>query len=524
MSSQRLTFFLILSVSCSLTGQQYIEANPFNLMFQEKAYFSKGEDHGSLVFRPLFKPRHNPGSNWTVILRSELFNNKGAPNLENTSDRWIGKGESLFTSLNISYSGRFIAFSLEPFHFKNENLDYQEPVRKGIYTRLNDARPHTDAPYVSSGVREAQFYLHYNWIGLGVSNANMWWGPGIHSSLNMTNNVPGFKHLMIGTLRDKRIRNVSVNFRYIFSEMDKKNIGEPYYTAIVFASTFHTDPVLTVGFSRTYISGGNQKTDYITKKDAMLLPFEALFLALKQTDPDDPESAVDIWDETLAGYVSASFPSSGLKVFIEYGRDDHAWNGKDLRKQPDHSGASVIGLRKYGLFGNKNMIAGIEYLNLIKSRFWTKRVPGTWYSKNVYDYSSYDGRHWGAHSGPDSDDFTIYLGYIGDKFSIIPAFNYERHGVIDNTAMVLERRPFLVHDPETGGYIPVIREELREKQVNIFPEVKFEFRLDIRYMFKNFRFNFYFEREFVDNLEFQGRERRGSVIWLGVERRFNFRF
>ena len=33
---------------------------------------------------------------------------------------------------------------------------------------------------------------------------------------------------------------------------------------------------------------------------------------------------------------------------------------------------------------------------------------------------------------------------MGENFSFIPAFNYERHGVIDNTALMFEERPFFV--------------------------------------------------------------------------------
>jgi hypothetical protein len=107
---------------------------------------------------------------------------------------------------------------------------------------------------------------------------------------------------------------------------------------------------------------------------------------------------------------------------------------------------------------------------------------------------------------------------MGKNFSIIPAFNYERHGVIDNTALILEKRPYLEYNPDTGRWVPVIREQWRERQVNIWPEVKFEFRLDVRITVKEFDFNFYYEDEVVDNLEFNWGERKGKVWWIGVER------
>jgi len=506
-----------------LQSQVYYEADPFRLLDYEKRYFVNSSSPASLIFRPSFQPM--PGTRnhrWSLTARAEYFENGTAPNLENSSVRWVGKGISRFRSLRLSYAGQYLSFVIEPYHFDNENLDYTVPVRKGIYKRMNDNRPREESPFVLSGVREFQFLFHLRGVGVGVSNANMWWGPGLHSSLQMSNNATGFRYFTFGSTREKRLKNWGVDLRYIFAPLDNKNAGTPYFSALLFSSTYYSNPQLTFGFSRSYLSGhgttGYSDWSYISMKDAMMLPYEELFLNEKQKDPDDPESAVDLWDEILVGYLVASFPASGLKIYVEYGRDDHAWDWDDFMRQPDHSGAGILGLRKYGLFGNENIVGGMEYTGLIKSKFWTKRVPGTWYSKEVYDYNSYDGRWWGAHSGPDSDDFYIYLGYMGEKFSIIPAFNYERHGVIDNTALVMEKRPYLVYDPDTGRWVAEIVEQWRERQVNIWPEVKMELRLDIRYRFKGFDFNFYYEDEVVDNLEFNWGERRGEVWWIGIER------
>ena len=516
------TFFFFLVFFSVLHSQVYYEADPFRLLSYEKSYFVNGSLPTSLFFRPSFQPMPGTQNNrWSLTARAEYFENDNAPNLENSSVRWIGKGVSRFRSLRLSYSGEFLSFSIEPYHFENENLDYDVPVRKALYSKLNDNRSHNEMPFISSGIREAQLFIHHDGIGIGISNANMWWGPGIHSSLQMTSNTVGFNYFSVGTIREKRISKLGIDLRYLFAPMDYGNSTESYFSALLFQISTYTEPVFRFGFSRSYLSGsGVWGVDwtYISMKDALLLPFEALFLESKQTDPDRPESSVDWWDELLVGYLEVSFPHSGLKVFVEYGRDDHAWDWDDFSRQPDHSGAGVFGLRKYGLFDRENLVGGLEYTTLIKSKFWTKRVPGSWYSKGLYAYSSYEGRHWGAHSGTDSDDFYIYFGYMGEKFSIIPAFNYERHGVIDNTALVMEKRPYLVYNPDTGRWEAEIVEQWRERQVNIWPEVKIEFRLDIRYNFKGFDFNLYYEDEVVDNLEFNWGERRGKVWWIGVER------
>ena len=49
-------------------------------------------------------------------------------------------------------------------------------------------------------------------------------------------------------------------------------------------------------------------------------------------------------------------------------------------------------------------------------------------------------------------------------------------------------------------------------------ETKIEFRLDLRYKYKAYKLNLYYEREVTMNLEFNDKSRKGSVLWVGVER------
>lgn len=488
-----------------LVGQVYVEADPMYLLSHEKLHFQTGITEPTLI-RPFFNLYTQSNNTWYMRWRSDLFVNNSAPNLENTSNLWVGKGLSLFSSLNVSYANRFVAFSIEPFIFYNQNQDYNEPVRfmsselskkrpqtaltdstVWKFSRLNDMRAHSEVPYKDVGFRETQLFLHYRYVGIGFSNTNLWWGPGFHSSLIMTNNTTGFPHVMMGTLRDFYIKNFSVNARYFFAELNKeKNAGQPYFTAIVFSATYHSEPVITIGFSRLFLSGGILTEETISLKEALLLPFKLLVKEKLVKDPTDPTSSGEEWDQTLAGYVNFTFPKSGLKIYLEYGQNDARWDWYDFRGNPEHAAASLIGFRKYGLFKNDNLVMGFEYTNLIKARFWFARKMPLWYGRYQFDYSSYDGRYFGAHSGPDSDDMTIYFGYLGDKFAIIPAFNYERHGVIAHP---------------------------------LWPETKFEYRLDCRYKYKGYQLSLYFEREFIENYEFKNHETKWStVIFLGIER------
>ena len=451
-----------------ITAQLILSADPYNLTIIEQEVYVENKDHLHLMLRPQVMK----GSNrWLLKVRSELFYNNGTPNLENMGSRWVGKGAGFFTGVNLSYSGKFVSFSLEPFYFTTQNKKVDDLNREGLFTRLNDVRDKGETPFVTSGLRGTQIYFNYQEFGFGFSNANMWWGPGLYTSLTMTNNTTGFPHIMIGTIREKRYRNIGFNFRYVFSQLNKTE-NNPYYTALLGTATFYTEPIITIGFNRNILSPKRWDGEKISKFNAATLLFR-------------PSINIEDIYQTLAAYFILDFPESGLKVFFELGTTDRWQDFTDFLNYPDHGIGSLFGFRQYGPFNKQNLVMGFEYARLLQSSFWERRPTPNWYGNPLFDYSSYDGRRWAAHSGSDSDDLYIYFGYQSDKWTFIPALNYERHGV-------LYTRP---------------------------AEVKMEVRLDFRYRWKDYRFNVFFEREWLEHAGFvPNKWRIGNVIWFGVER------
>ncbi|MAS78479.1 MAG: hypothetical protein CMG15_07580, partial [Candidatus Marinimicrobia bacterium] len=150
----------------------------------------------------------------------------------------------------------------------------------------------------------------------------------------------------------------------------------------------------------------------------------------------------------------------------------------ELRAHWDVSAAYLYGVRKKGLFGFKNIIFGVEYLDLIQRTFSDHRgTTASWFDEEIYKSNTYSGRRWSAHSGADSDDFYFFLGYQGRNWTILPAFNYERHGVV-------------YHFP---------------------PEVKIELRLSVIYRYKNWIFDLYYENEYFENIGFVN---SNDNVWL----------
>src|SRR5690606_74623 len=74
--------------------------------------------------------------------------------------------------------------------FRSNTIDQPERFGDGWYTRILPGQ---------SSIR-----LTFNPVSVGVSTENLWWGPGIHNSLLMTNTAPGFPHLTLNTTRPIR--------------------------------------------------------------------------------------------------------------------------------------------------------------------------------------------------------------------------------------------------------------------------------------------------------------------------------
>ncbi len=475
-----------------LYGQHLISSNPSEIIFYEKIKFLNQNYNKSLTIRPLYII--NNENIFSISIYSDFFINDNRPNLENMGNKWVGKGLGSFTGINLFYANKYIIMNIEPYYYNSQNEDVNETNRypaysfeaPNIFNVLNDNRYFKNEPYRDIGFRESSIFLHHKKFGIGISNSNMWWGPGLHSSLTMTNNTTGFPHLMIGTINEKIIGKIGINLRYYFSQL-KKIKGSPYFSALTFSSRIFSKPTITFGLTRNYLSGGLPTDREFSMLDAALLPFESLFIDQKIKNYPTGWDAHDNWDQTMSGYITIEDFDSGLIFFIELGTDDHRQNLMDLRSQPDHTMASIIGIRKYGIFNDDSFFAGFEYANIKYTYTHKFRGIGSWWWRDFYEYSTYDGRRWAAHSGSDSDDFYFYFGYDNNSWSFTPGFNYERHGII------------------TGNP----------------PEQKFEFRLDLKFSYKKYRFKIYYERELLNNFEFiPGKLYRANVLWFRIEKDF----
>lgn len=462
----QILFLLILIVlSNKLFSQNYFPSDPYETLIYENKQFNGDLEMSANLFKPYFF-NNNDSLDISINFLSQAYLNNNSPNQENMDVRYFSKGYSIFNSLRFSMNSKFFKIIFEPY-LKYDKFYSVEKLDRGWggFNRLND-NPLPTHMVNKSMIRNLLLFVHYKGIGFGHMKGNRWWGPGIHSSLQMTNNTWPIGSTIIGTLRELRFGNFGFMALYSFSNL--KNDNNPikkYFTSLNGKITWYGPIILSGGFSRNYLSGGQLSNNGRIWKaaDAQLLVFEG-FLTSNLLKYEYTVGGHDVWDQTISGYVSLILPKRNLKLYAEIGANDNRMYLADLISQPDHTMATILGFRDYGFGLYENMVYGFEWTNMMIS--YTIRHRGSngapaWYERALYDFSSYNSRRWGAHSGSDSDDWLIYAGYLSDNFMFIPFLNYERHGIVTN-------RP---------------------------AEVKIELKLDIRYNLKGMWFGIFFESQ-----------------------------
>lgn len=477
-----------------MISQLYVSSDPYYLLKVEKKQLSKVDNITSTAFRPFYL---NNGNTFFFSFKSEFYFNDNAPNQENMDVRYFGKGLSYFNSFQIGWLGKYVSITAEPYILNSQNKSIKLYSRDEPYKYLNDRILTSRESFSRHGFRNAHLFIHYKGLGVGISNENMWWGPGIHSSLSMTNNTVGFPHYSIGTIKELKWKKIGFQGKYTIATIDQNiEVDNSYFTSAAAAITFYTSPIITLGVTRNYMSGGINGNVSWTFKDASKIIFEDFFLENLKSKKYTTNRGGDVFDQTLTGFMSLLFPKSKFKIYMELGFNDNRQNLWDFVIHPDHSIATIIGLQHYNFLNNENLIFGFEYANLINSRMQVFREFPAWYSRSHYNDWSYEGRRWGAHSGSDSDDFLILFGWLSDKWSFIPGINYERHGVTSF-------RP---------------------------PEVKFEYRINSHYKFKKgLTLGIFYERQSEAHLGFPNDhywlevtgKRNTNTIIFRLERKFS---
>jgi len=279
------------------------------------------------------------------------------------------------------------------------------------------------------GNDETEFIIHKGYVKFTIDNFeiewgkdSLWWGPGYHGALLISNNARPFEMIKISNPRATLLPWI---FRYLgpfrytlfYSTLNDKAISEHPPNSELFGARldFKPHPLFEVGLSYLAHFGGDRPgIENLDLSDYLYILFSS---GNRNGDKRDSnkEFAVDI-ALTLPNLATILPVAHSLKLYAE-------WGGEDEATLP-YKEAYLVGMVFNDIFLAKGLQLRAEYADLSP-----KSCPGAWY-RHGWWAMKYHGRVFGHHAGTDSEDLFIELSHtIKDRFFYTISFDKERNGI-----------------------------------------------------------------------------------------------
>jgi hypothetical protein len=229
-------------------------------------------------------------------------------------------------------------------------------------------------------------------LSMGVSSQNLWWGPGMRSSLLMSNNAPGFLHAYIRSNRPVKTPIGNFEWQLIGSRLDSDST-RPYenrnlkLTTESYPATWRYQSAFVISYQPKWIPGlfvGMTRSLQRYQKDIGLggssflkkyVPVLTKAFQKKNEQNDDAENT----DQLASFFFRWVMPKSGWEFYGEWGYNDYKQNLRDYAMDATHSAAYILGVSKIYNFGKRSLWVSLETLKQSETPSALLRGAGNWY-------------------------------------------------------------------------------------------------------------------------------------------------
>ncbi|OIR07032.1 hypothetical protein GALL_109390 [mine drainage metagenome] len=259
-------------------------------------------------------------------------------------------------------------------------------------------------------------------MSIGISTENMWWGPGRHNALVMSNNASGFLHATINTVKPIETKIGAFEGQIIGGQLSNSNILPPDINrannGVLLYQPKNPDERYISGMVLTWqpkwVRGlflGFAKASYLYKSDisgiADILPLEGIMQS--NSEKQNKKSSLG---SVFFRYV---MPEENAEVYAEYGRSDRSASIINLISDKDYPRGYVVGMRKLSdkraNGGQIEFAAEVTQLELPNATLINQAK--SWYT-NDYVRQGYtnNGKVIGAGIGPGSNSQMIDISWV----------------------------------------------------------------------------------------------------------------
>ena len=281
---------------------------------------------------------------------------------------WAGRGATAWASGGFAARWGVVSLVVDPIAFSAQNANFRimdngrpgaQRFGDGLFAGAVDyPQRFGDRPYTRLDPGESSLRVDYAGAAVGVATSHEWWGPSQRFPYLLGTNAAGFPHAFVGTARPANLWLATLHGRLLWGRLDQS----PYFQAAG-PDSFLTRPRrfatgLALALQPRGIGGfelGGARFFHAPWPDSGLpgryisRSFEGLLKSRLRksagTIPTDDRS-LDGENQLASVFARFTVPSYGFEMYGELGREDHAWDGRDLMLAPDQYSSVGFGFAK----------------------------------------------------------------------------------------------------------------------------------------------------------------------------------
>jgi len=464
MSKKILSLLFILTVLCFKTFSQTLPVGQLQGIddaYRRQQLLGNDAAKGSFMLRPIYLSDENElhlddDDNFSVVnFRKQLYSTKNGiakiyalpvvsqlqynthhPYGWNDGAMIPAKGfQSLISAgfyakigpLHIQFKPEFVFAENRDFVEPSEPSPFKPVVLAGMYNYIDLPEKFGNGTYSKVNWGQSSIRLNAGPMSFGLSNENLWWGPGVRNSLLMSNNASGFKHLTLNTIKPVNTPIGSFETQLIAGRLEKSGYpGSQYVTSRAKPDDWRYLSGFTFTFNPKWVPGlylGVDRSFIVYHKDlgSGFFDYFPVFSALEKVAYEDPNNPnIDLEDvknrdQYFSLFARWVMPESHSEVYIQYGKTDHNKNLRDIALEPESSRAYIVGFRKLVPLARNNeyIQVGLEVTQLEKGATKSIRTNGIWYTHSqVWDGYTNNGQVLGSGIGPGSNLQTLDVSWV----------------------------------------------------------------------------------------------------------------
>jgi hypothetical protein len=378
----------------------------------------------------------------------QLVSNSALPYSRNEGGLWAGRGTSLRIGGGVAAKIGRLRIVLAPELLSSQNDSFPPRTEAVIPSpTIPPDRSRYSFPWYANGPYSIDMPLRFGSksrgrlspgqssilgdfgaVSFGLSTENEWWGPGVDNALVLSDNAPGFPHLLFASAHPLETRLGNVEFRWLvgglttsafFDTATNRNSRSISSAAVALKPRGLEN--LSIGVARSVIGTSTGWSE---------IPFRWLEVFHNtghpnQGAPYDSTLHPGGRDQIYSLFARWVLPASGVEIYGEWGRLDFPRNLRDLLVQPNRGAAYTMGLQwtRQAFTPTGRFHFRIENTSLEQSLAQRERFAGVWYtSRRVLEGFTNEGQVLGAAVGPGSSgqavemNFLARRGYFGIEF------------------------------------------------------------------------------------------------------------